>query len=93
MIVHDAATAAVTLIDTAILWAQALAAGAAFVFLVVAWSVALCGAPRVKAARNHLNARVTPERTPRAPEPTRAAKRRHTPAWAHTEPYTYEEAA
>jgi hypothetical protein len=90
VILHDAATAFITVIDTALLWVQVLAGAAAMVLC----ALPLCVAPGVKAARRALDARRSAEHAPQAPaEPTSAVKRRPVPSWAHTEPYDYNEAA
>lgn len=102
MIVHDAATAAVTLIDTALLWVQALAAGAAFVLCVVLLALGPLVAPGVKALHPRRGAwrplspphRASRDSRVTGTSPSPAQRRtRPVPSWAHTEPYTYEETA
>lgn len=78
MILHDAATAFITVIDTAFAWVEALAAAAVFVVCVVGLAAAPLFAP-------------TTRRGLRRPAPP--AARRPVPSWAHTEPYDYDEAA
>lgn len=78
MIVHDAATTFITLIDQAVLIVQASAAAAAFTLCVLAFAVGPLVAPTARAARRAL---------------PRPARRRPVPSWAHTEPYDYDEAA
>ncbi|MEU5596629.1 hypothetical protein [Streptomyces sp. NPDC020298] len=78
MIIHDAATLFVLIIDRAITAVETLAAAAAFVLCVVGFCLAPLIAPTARAVR----------RTAR-PEP----RRRPVPSWAHTEPYDYDEAA
>jgi hypothetical protein len=89
VIVHDAATAFLTVINAALAWVQVLAGAAA----IVLCAIPLCVAPGAKAARSLLNARMSAEHASRAPEVHPRPKRRPVPSWAHTEPYDYEEAA
>lgn len=97
MIVHDAATAFVALIDAAIALVEALAAAGAFVVLVAAWTLAACVAPRARARREAQTGRGAPHSpsrdsrdagTPPGPSDGRTAVR--VPSWAHTQPLTYE---
>lgn len=98
MIVHDAAAAFVALIDAALLWAEAIAAAVVFVAAVVAFAVEPLIAP--DARREPQRPRGAPQTTSRGsrtagtpPRPSGARVRPRVPSWAHTEPYTYEEAA
>ncbi|MEV6833528.1 hypothetical protein AB0N17_03185 [Streptomyces sp. NPDC051133] len=81
MILHDAATAWLDLINAAVLWVETFAAAAAFTLCVVGFCLGPLIAP---AARTVCRAVVLPA----AP-----ARRRPVPSWAHTEPYDYDEAA
>jgi hypothetical protein len=78
VILHDAATLFVTIIDRAVLTVQLLAGAAAFVLCVVAFAAGPLIAPTARAARRAAAAPV---------------RRRPVPSWAHTEPYDYDEAA
>lgn len=89
MILHDAATLFVTVIDRAVLTVQLLA----FVACVAVLAAAPLVAPGVKASRRRLYARLAAEHAPQAPRPQPGPKRRPVPSWAHTEPYDYDEAA
>lgn len=77
MILHDAATAFITVITAAFAWVETLAAAVVFVVCVVGLAAAPLFAP-------------TTRRGIRRPAP---AARRPVPSWAHTEPYDYDEAA
>lgn len=99
MIVHDAATAFVAIINAAILWAQIVGGAIAFVLCVVAFAIGPLVVPRVKTAarrlpgpswaRGRLRARMFAR--------TRAKRtgRRTRPRWAHSQPvdHDYEECA
>lgn len=97
MIVHDAATTFVALIDAALMWARIIGAAAGFVLAVAAWSLGPLVAPSVKAAarraagpswaRGDLRARIY------ARTRIRRSTGRTRPPWAHTQPLDYEEAA
>lgn len=99
MIVHDAATAFVAIINAAILWAQLVGAAAAFVLCVVAFAVGPLVVPRVKTAarrlpgtswaRGRLRARMFARRH------ARRSQKRTRPRWAHSQPvdHDYEECA
>jgi hypothetical protein len=72
----------------------------AFMALVVACTALLCGHPGqpfpLRAACAWLRGRLSASHAPQAPGFTRAAQRpaeRPLPAWAHTQPLDYEEAA
>lgn len=99
MILHDAASAFVTLIHAALLWAQVVGAAVGFVLCVVGFAVGPLVAPAMKAAtrraagpswaRGALQARfLTRRRLKRSSSHT--APR---PLWAHSQPLDYEEAA
>ncbi len=97
MIVHDAATTFVDLIDAALWWAATTAAAVVFVGAVCAVTLAL-QPPRPQ--RGAQAARRAPQpaspgsgftETPPVPAQSRTARR--VPAWAHTEPHNYEETA
>jgi hypothetical protein len=81
MLIHGAATTFTTVINTAILWVQALTGATLFVLLVVCCCLMPLIAPKARG-------RAQQDR----PEPQRRAPRR-VPSWAHTEPYDYDEAA
>ncbi len=76
-------------------------AHAVFWGLVFAAALCVLVAPAVTAAvvwgvdalRDRLSGPVADEDATPVPEPHRPAKRRPVPAWAHTEPYTYDHAA
>jgi hypothetical protein len=84
----------------AIAWAAAIGAAAAFVLALVAFCVGPLIAPATRAPRNTLSGRLraeNPKNAPRAtrsaPSASRARTATRVPSWAHTEPYTYEDAA
>jgi hypothetical protein len=83
VLIHDAATLFVTIIDRAVLTVQLLAGAAAFVLCVVAFAAGPLIAPTARALR----------RAAVRPTATAHVRRRPVPSWAHTEPYDYEEAA
>ncbi|MFJ8345080.1 hypothetical protein ACIQ9J_01630 [Streptomyces sp. NPDC094153] len=95
MIFHDAADTFTTLITAALLWAGALGAAAGFVLAVVFLALGPLVAPTAKTTARHLS------RPSWASGPFRARilARTHTmrpsarPAWAHTQPLDYQEAA
>lgn len=89
MIVHEAASAFVAIIDGAKAAVQLLAGLAA----IVLCALPLCVGPGVRATRKGLRARLSHEQPHPAPEPQPAPKRRPVPPWAHNEPYDYEDAA
>ncbi len=103
MIVHDAAATFVDLIDAARWWARAAGAAFAFTVCVVAFAAGPLIAPRVETAQKRLSARLPASNPPKvAPEPRESTNAprartelpaRRVPAWAHTEPYDYEETA
>lgn len=83
-------------IDTAITLGWALAVWIVFlatVAAILALAAIATGAWGVRALRRAVKAPLAAERTRQAPESTRAAKRRPTPSWAHTQPLDHEEAA
>jgi hypothetical protein len=77
VILHDTATAFITIIDRATLAVEALAAALAVVLCVIGF----CAAPLI-ASRT----RRTVKRPP-------APVRRRVPSWAHTQPRNYDPAA
>jgi hypothetical protein len=83
VILHDAATLFVTIIDRAVLTVQILAAALAFMLCVIGFCAGPLITPGARAARRAVA-------RPAAPVPVR---RRPVPSWAHTEPYDREEAA
>lgn len=95
MIIHEAATTFITLIDAAIMWARIIGAAAAFTLCVIVFAFGPLVAPAVKAAarravapswaRGDLRARIY------ARTRTRRSSRRTAP-WVHTQPLDYEEA-
>ncbi|WP_406417984.1 hypothetical protein [Streptomyces sp. NBC_01614] len=83
-------------IDTALTLAWALAGWVIFlatVAAILALAATATGVWGVRALRRAVKAPLAAEHAPQAPESTRAAKRRPTPSWAHTQPLDYEEAA
>jgi hypothetical protein len=83
-------------IDAAVTLGWALLAWIA-VFAVVGTVVLLTGVVlgtwAWRTARKRPSSRLPAEQAPQAPEPQPDRKRRHTPAWAHTQPHDYEDAA
>lgn len=97
MIVQEAATTFVALIDAAVMWARIIAAAIAFVLAVIAYAVGPLVAPRAKAAarrvarpswrRGRLQARHYVHARLKRPQ-------RRTAPWVHAQPVDhYEEAA
>lgn len=81
MILHDAATAFVTVITAAFAWVETLAFAAAFTLAVVAFAAGPLIAPAIRRTRRH------------TATPVPAPARRPAPSWAHTQPRDYDEAA
>ncbi|MEU7305233.1 hypothetical protein [Streptomyces sp. NPDC007206] len=79
MILYDAATLFITLIDRAVLAVHLLAAAAAFVLWVVAVALGLLIAPGARTVRRAVRRAAV---RPAAPV---AARRRPVPSWDHTE--------
>jgi hypothetical protein len=98
VIVHDAAAAFLAVADAAVLWVEAFAAALAFVLCVAAYSIGLLIAPharqgvQVAAGETHSPSCAT-RAAGRPPKPSGGRTGRRVPSWAHTEPYTYDEAA
>jgi hypothetical protein len=82
VIVHDAAATFVDLIHAALWWAGAIAAAVVFVAAVVAFAAGPLIAPRVRAVRKGLGARLRAEVPENAPRVLRLPDRRPTPRWA-----------
>jgi hypothetical protein len=98
VILHDAATAFITLIDTALMWARLAGAALAFVLCVIAFAIGPLIAPHARrgarrGSRAPHSLSIDSNTTEDAPKPPQRRTARPAPSWAHTEPYTYEEAA